>query len=248
MLNFFITIFNNPHVLLLAFLGGTIPAILWLVFWLREDRENPEPVPLLALTFVAGMLAVLIILPIEKYIAGLQYSAVILTFMWAASEEIIKYVAFFVIMGFNSHLDRPVRYPIYLITAALGFAALENTFYLVKPLLTSNMTLSLLTGNLRFLGSTLLHSASSGIIGISLGLAFFKSGKMHVVYGFLGLITAIALHGTFNFFIINKSGENFLQVFGFLWVVTIIIMLLFEKLRRMGAYVRTPQAQSQKLA
>jgi hypothetical protein len=30
------------------------------------------------------------------------------------------------------------------------------------------------------------------------------------------------------------SGENFLQVFGFLWVVAIINILIFEKLKRMG--------------
>jgi hypothetical protein len=32
------------------------------------------------------------------------------------------------------------------------------------------------------------------------------------------------------------SGENFLGVFGFLWVVAIINILIFEKLRRMGNY------------
>ncbi len=245
MLNYFVTLFHNPHVLFLAFLGGTIPAVLWLFFWLHEDRETPEPIGLLILTFLAGMISVILVLPIEKYISSLSYSTLILTFLYAASEEVLKYMAFYVIMGANSHLDRPVRYPIYLITAALGFAALENTFYLVKPLLTSNMTLSLLTGNLRFLGSTLLHSATSAIIGISLGLAFFKSKTARIFYGFLGLITAVALHGTFNFFIMNQSGVNFLQVFGLLWVVTIIIMLLFEKLRRMGMYVTsTPKAQN----
>ena len=158
--------------------------------------------------------------------------------MWAASEEILKYFAFGIIMSRSPYLSKPVDYPIYFMTAALGFAALENTFYLIHPLSTSNMTLSLLTGNLRFLGSTLLHSITTGIMGISIGLAFFKQNDARFWYGLFGLILAIALHGTFNFFIMAKGGENFLQVFGFLWVVTIIIMLLFEKLRRMGMYVR----------
>ena len=54
------------------------------------------------------------------------------------------------------------------------------------------------------------------------------------LYLFLGIILAITLHSTFNFFIIENSGNDFLKVFAFLWVVTIIIMLLFEKLRRMS--------------
>ena len=244
MLSYFETILGNPHILLLAFLGGTIPAVLWLLFWLREDREDPEPLRFLVLTFIAGMLAVILVLPIEKYISGLKFGNTALIFLWAASEEIIKYLAFAAIMGGNPNLDKPVEYPIYFITAALGFAALENTFYLIKPLTTSNMTLSLLTGNLRFLGSTLLHSATSAIMGMAIGFAFFKSSGSKTFSGIIGLITAIALHGTFNFFIMGNSGENFLQVFGFLWVITIIIMLLFEKLRRMGNYVHPFPAQS----
>ena len=244
MLNSFATIFQNPHALLIAFLGGTVPAVLWLFFWLREDKDNPEPMTLLTLTFISGMLAVILVLPLEKFVSGLPFSTMILTFLYAACEEALKFLAFVAIMANNPRLDRPVHYPIYLITAGLGFAALENTFYLLHPIITSNMTLSLLTGNLRFLGSTLLHSATSGIVGISIGLAFFKSPSSRTFYGLCGLITAIALHGTFNFFIMVNSGENFLQIFGFLWVVTIIIMLMFEKLRRMGSYVPDFQPQS----
>ncbi len=237
MLNFFSTTLQNPSVLFVAFLGGTIPAVLWLIFWLREDKEDPEPVKLVTVTFIAGMLAVILVLPIEKYISGLPYSIMIETFLWAASEEFLKYLAFAVIMSKSPYLDRPVHYPIYFMTAALGFAALENTLYLIHPLSNDNTTLSFLTGNLRFLGSTLLHAVSSGIVGIAIGLAYFKSEGTKFFYGFFGLLTAIALHGTFNFFIMQKGGENFLQVFGFLWVITIIIMLLFEKLRRMSVYV-----------
>ena len=244
MLSTFQTIFQDPHALLLAFLGGTIPAILWLMFWLREDRDNPEPLSLLTLTFVAGMLSVLLVLPLEKFVSTLPLSNIVLIFLYAVCEESLKFLAFVAIMTNNPRLNRPVHYPIYLITAGLGFAALENTFYLLHPIITSNMTLSLLTGNLRFLGSTLLHSATSGIVGISIGLAFFKSTGSRFFAGLCGLITAIALHGTFNFFIMGNNGENFLQIFGFLWVVTIIIMLLFEKLRRMGSYVQDSQLQS----
>ena len=190
------------------------------------------------------MLSVILVLPVEKYISTLPYQNTVLIFLYAASEEILKYLAFAAILSKNPNLNKPVSYPIYLITAALGFAALENTFYLIHPITANNATLSFLTGNLRFLGSTLLHSATSGILGISIGLAFFKDSFSRTLSGFIGLITAIALHGTFNFFIMGNNGENFLQVFGFLWVVTIIIMLLFEKLRRMGMYVQNFQTQS----
>jgi RsiW-degrading membrane proteinase PrsW (M82 family) len=95
-------------------------------------------------------------------------------------------------------------------------------------------TVGLLTGNLRFLGSTLLHAVSSGIIGIMAGLSFYLEGYKKTFYLIIGFILAIALHSVFNFFIIENNGSDFLTVFAFLWVATIINLLLFEKLRRMS--------------
>ncbi len=222
---------------LIATTVGVAPSILWLIFWFREDGEkNKEPIGLIALVFLAGALAVVCVLPIEKVIANMHLGTVQQITYWAASEELIKLLAFSLILHGNKYLDEPVEYPIYLMTVALGFAALENTLYLVHPLSVTNTTVSFLTGHLRFLGSTLLHSVTSGIIGISIGLAYFKDAGTRMFYGIIGICTAIALHSIFNFFIIKDGGKNFLQVFGFLWVVTIIIMLIFEKLRRMGSY------------
>lgn len=229
---------NDPKAIALAILFGMVPAIAWLLFWLRENSDgDKEPKGLIILTFIAGMLSVVCVLPVEKIISGITANNAQLITLWATSEEIFKYGAFAIIMSNNSYLDEPIKYPIYLMTAALGFAALENTMYLVHPLSVESGTVSFLTGHLRFLGSTLLHSVTSGIIGISIGLAFFKEAGTRTTYAFLGIISAIALHSVFNFFIIQNSGKNFLQIFGFLWVITIIIMLLFEKLRRMGQYV-----------
>lgn len=229
----------------LAFLGGLIPAVLWFFFWIRMDNRHKEPYGLLLMTFIAGMLSVIIVLPIEKFIASLPIGTGMHTILWASAEEILKYCAFAAIAYKSPYIDEPIDYCIYLITAALGFAALENTLFLIQPLTVSDTTVSFLTGNLRYMGATLLHAVSSGLIGIGLGLAYFKEKETRSLYGILGLGAAILLHSVFNFFIIEKSGENFFQVFGFLWVTTIIIMLLFEKLRRMGKYAMAAQQQEQ---
>jgi RsiW-degrading membrane proteinase PrsW (M82 family) len=42
----------------LAILGGIGPAMLWLWFWLKEDRLHPEPKALLTRVFLFGGLAV----------------------------------------------------------------------------------------------------------------------------------------------------------------------------------------------
>ena len=51
---------------LYALLGGILPALVWLAFWLREDYKHPEPRGLVFRTFIFGMIAVIIVLPFQK--------------------------------------------------------------------------------------------------------------------------------------------------------------------------------------
>lgn len=225
---------HDPKILGLAFLGGIIPSLLWLWFWLKQEERKPEPKSILTLVFILGMVAVILVLPIQKYIQANVAGHESQLMLWAAAEEVLKYIAVMVIVYKTRFVDEPLDWPIYCITAALGFAALENTFFLIKPLSLGETTVSLLTGQLRFLGSTLLHTISSAIVGISMGMSFFMDRFNKKLYVLFGLVFAIALHSVFNFFIMNNNGSDFLKVFAFLWVTTIIIMLLFEKIRRMS--------------
>ncbi len=225
---------QDPITLGLALLGGFLPAYLWLRFWLKEDRERPEPRGLLFLTFAAGMLAVILVLPLQKLLAHLPFDEQTLIVLWAAAEEILKFIAVMLIVFPSAYLDEPVDYPIYFIVAGLGFAALENALFLIHPVGIQDATVSLLTGSLRFLGSTLLHAVASGFIGLLMGLAFFHGKTIRTGSFIVGLGLAITLHSGFNYFIMKEGGENFLQVFALLWVVTIISMLVFEKLRRLS--------------
>ena len=224
---------TDPKILALAFVGGLIPSLLWLWFWLKEE-ENPEPKRLLTAVFLLGMLAVVVVLPIEKFVQVHLSSQNAQTILWASAEEILKYLAVLVILYGTNDATKPIDWPIYLITAALGFAALENALFLVKPFSVNQATVGLLTGGLRFLGSTLLHTISSGTIGIAIGISFYMQAHAKKMFLLLGFIVAIALHSAFNFFIIRNNGNDFLKVFAFLWVVTIIVILLFEKIRRMS--------------
>lgn len=225
---------NDPKTLGLALLGGLIPSLVWLWFWLKEDNKKSEPKGLLTIIFILGMLSVVCVLPVQKFIQSVisinQWEII----LWACSEEVVKYLAVFVIVYKSQYIDEPLDWPIYMITAALGFAALENTLFLLKPLSLGDTVVGLLTGQLRFLGSTLLHAVASASIGIALGLAFYVEKKYKKYYLILGIIFATTLHSVFNFFIINDYGNNFLKVLSFLWVITIIVILLFEKLRRMS--------------
>lgn len=225
---------GDPKMIGIAILAGLIPSLFWLWFWLKEDKEDPEPTGLLIFCFIIGMVLVIFTIPIQKFIQNIFHGNQTQIILWASVEELLKYLAAILLLSKIKYLDKPVDWPIFLITIALGFAAFENILFLVKPLSLGQATVGLMTGQLRFLGSTLLHTVASGIIGIALGLSFYISGFRKKLYVFLGIIIAIALHSGFNFFIMNNNGSDFLKVFAFLWVATIINLLLFEKLRRMS--------------
>ncbi|MDP9248978.1 MAG: PrsW family intramembrane metalloprotease [bacterium] len=214
--------------------GGLLPSLLWLWFWLKEDEDHPEPKAMLALVFILGIAVVILVLPIQQFIANMVQDAESRLVLWAAAEEALKYLAVLAIISSSRAAKDPIDWPIYLITAALGFATLENALFLVKPFALSETTVGLLTGHLRYLGATLLHTVASGIIGISMGISFHLPRFKRAGFVFVGFLAAVALHSAFNFFIIRNGGADFLKVFSFLWVTTVILLLLFEKVRRMS--------------
>ncbi len=226
----------SPQTILIAVLGGVLPTLLWLRFWLQQDDHHIRR-GLILICFVMGMITVPLVLPIERYIDSHVHGDHMTTItLWAAAEETIKYLAIALLISRRLHVRDTVDYAMYIITVALGFAAMENTFYLLHPEAAQDTIANLLTGNLRFLGATLLHSVTSAVVGIALGFWYYRGYNRlwKQIYVAFGLSMAIILHALFNFFIMDTSGRNFLPTFGFLWVATIIIILLFEKLRRMN--------------
>lgn len=214
----------------IAAVSGLVPALFWLWFWLREDKLRPEPLLLIAITFIAGMAVVPLALPLQKMAIEL-YVGNNLVLAWVIIEEVLKYALAVLIILWNRAVDEPIDMIIYMIVIALGFAALENTLFLLSPLMSGDYLNSTLTGSFRFLGATLLHVLASGTVGVFLAFAFYKSKLVQIAFGMIGLFLAIVLHALFNFFIIGASGETILGVFLFVWIGIIVLFLLFEKVK-----------------
>lgn len=217
---------------LFAFFIGLVPALVWLTFWLFEDSKRPEPKWLLFLAFVTGMLTVMVVLPFQQLAASYIPMGFLLLLLWAGIEEIAKTaLAWFFILR-KKEVDEPIDIPIYLITVALGFAALENTFFLFTPLMDGQLFQSIVTSNMRFIGASLVHVLASAVIGASLAFAYYRSRSEKIWYGGIGVILAILLHAIFNFLIIATSSDDVLTVFLGVWVGIIFLLLGFERLKK----------------
>ncbi len=217
--------------LFIAFLGGMIPAFVWLFFWLLEDRCEPEPKRYIFLCFLAGMLGVVVVLPLEQ-LADNYVTGTMLLLVWGALEELVKFGAAYAVALRTAFFDEPLDAVIYLVTAALGFSALENTLFILGPLHEGDALRSILTADLRFMGATLLHSLASATIGIALALSFYKPASVRRMVAFLGVVLAIALHTLFNFFILNKGSDATFWIFLCIWVGIVALLLLVERVKQ----------------
>ena len=222
--------FPSFNTALISILGGVIPALFWLWFWLKEDRVHPEPKKKITLIFILGAISVFLVIPIERFIFDFFGSISSFTIIfWAATEEIFKLLSALFALRSKAN-DEPIDPVIYMITAALGFSAVENSLFL-SNLVSSNLFVeSIMNGNSRFIGATILHIASSSSIGVMMGLSFYKNPKIKKVFLFTGLLVSIILHTIFNLLIINIKTPVFI-VFSAFWVLIIILVVLIEKIK-----------------
>jgi len=229
-----------------AFFGGVFPTFIWLYFWLQEDKKHPEPRSAIISTFAYGMLMVPIAAigqfiwnhffinhaDIEFLFRSHYVIAIVTLVVWAAIEEVVKYVAAFEGGLRKKTNDEPLDPIVYMITAALGFAALENVFYLFNLIYQGeSFTTVFITGNIRFIGATMLHVSSSALIGVYMAYGYYKNAYIQSRYLVTGIFLSIVLHTIFNSFII-RSNKFTLLGFTFVWLVALYIILMFERIKR----------------
>lgn len=241
-----------------AFLGGILPSIVWLLFWMREDKKNPEPFGSLALAFMGGVAAVFISLFLEKLFFNIDPVTLftgdffhpilewfrsiavqknialnrflLVIFFAPIIEEVSKFVMAYFFALRSKDNDEPLDPIIYMITTALGFAAMENMLFLIDPISKNDIISSILTGNMRFVGAMLLHTVSSATIGVFISFNFFKKKIREDLLIFVGILVAILIHSIFNYFMIGNP--NYFIILEVIWIVVIMILLAFEKIKR----------------
>jgi protease PrsW len=214
-----------------AFLGGLLPSFIWLYFLLKEDARCPEPKHVVALAFVAGMSAVPLALPFEQFAKSALVGGTPMFVAWALVEEVLKYAAAGVFILWRRQVDEAPDYVMYMVTVALGFAAAENMLFLVDPLSTGQFVAGAITGNLRFLGSTLLHVIASALIGLTFAFSAKLNPPSRTAAAALGLILAITLHTAFNTLIIREGTSSALSAFFLVWTGAVIVLAAFEVLK-----------------
>ncbi|MEX2053951.1 MAG: PrsW family glutamic-type intramembrane protease [Candidatus Colwellbacteria bacterium] len=183
----------------LSIIFGLIAPLFWLGFFLFEDRENPEPRFMILVIFLGGVLSAFLALSPEIYLSanfpqtGFPYESKLLI-PFAFIEELSKFIVVYLIIKYSKYFDEKVDAMIYMITAALGFAAIENIFSLFNILEFHEV---IQTTVVRGIGATLLHAIASGLFAFQ-----WMRGRP-----LLGLFHATTLHFLFNYLILRIEGD-----------------------------------------
>lgn len=154
----------------------------------------------------------------------------------AAVEEFFKYLVVRLAMKHNPVFDEPADAMIYMIAAALGFAAMENIIVMhsFAPAILFDWTQPLAILALRFIGATFLHTLASAIIGFYYALSLCKIGQRETNPHLLilkGFLIAIFLHGLFNYFIIISKETSAIYFSIPLMIIAVFVLKDFKILQ-----------------
>lgn len=235
--------------------AGFVPSIIWLLIYLLNDC-HPEPKHRIIKTFLMSLLLALAAAILEELFVkcvryfdpAYLYENSKAFYAWAAFiEEIVKFLAVFLIAVYSVDFDEPIDAMIYMITAGLGFAALENILFLFDAFRTSHDAGNAIAISFqavskvwlyRFLGATLLHTLASAVLGYFLAVAwFYRHHSKKIIIA--GIIMATLLHFFFNLaFIIfdpTKSQDNFMPAFfissTIIVCMIVLVAILFYKIK-----------------
>lgn len=188
--------------------AALFPALLWLGIFLAKDTQNPEPKNMIVRAFFFGALSALPIALLVVFFPesvsqffGL-FGLLTALLLRALIEEYLKHFAA-VRLGksLNIAFDQIVDGIVYSVSAALGFAFLENAFYFFT--LGENIGFFTPTFASAFAGrailTTLGHALFSGIFGLFWGHAFLSQSiaprhSYSVLSFFRGFFRTISFH------------------------------------------------------
>jgi protease PrsW len=193
------------------------PALFWFWFFARRDI-HPEPTWLLLRTFAWGMAMVIPAALLEVGISS-AFGATVMFLCVGIIEEGCKLLAALSVAK-RHEFDEPIDGLIYATAAALGFATLENAFYLLEH----GASLILIRGPISTLGHILFASAW----GYAMSLRRFSTGRFLLRRGWL---LAALMHTVFNFLLLGAGGNTGLE-----WLLLPFIGLMIVMWRLTGSY------------
>ena len=202
-------------------------ALLWLKWFRKKDKYEKEPERLVSLAFFAGVLATVPSVLLESFLrlhkqdVTVPLQNIFLSFLWVGMvEEFFKYLAVRLTVYRSKEFNEVMDGMVYMVSAALGFAATENVGYMLG--------FGYAVGFPRAILAYLAHISFSAILGFYMGKSKIE-GQKNLIWA--GFALAVSLHCLYNSFLVTgtvRSSGSFLllglMVWGFGLVLTLVLV------------------------
>jgi RsiW-degrading membrane proteinase PrsW (M82 family) len=208
---------------------AVIPGIAIGLFIYIKDKNEPEPIKLLLLSFVYGALSfginLAIGIPLSSFFAihekNLTEQAFHAFAIVAFVEELSKFIFIRGILYKNKNFNEPLDGIVYAVMVGMGFATTENILYVWNG--------DGGTALIRMFSSIPAHAMFAVLMGYLLGKAKFKR-KKEVYYSVMALAVATLFHGVYDYFL-------FISFVPGIWIGSIVSLIAAFALSRKAILV-----------
>jgi RsiW-degrading membrane proteinase PrsW (M82 family) len=174
------------------------PGVCIVLYIYLKDMHEREPVSLLIKSFLFGILAIIVTLvvsiPIDLLIPiedeDLSEQAVHAFLLVALVEESSKFLFVRGVLYNNDHFNEPFDGIVYSVMVGMGFATLENIFYVIEG--------GVGIGLMRMFTAVPAHATFAVMMGFFVGRAKFDHKRIY--FSLYGLLTATFFHGAYDYF------------------------------------------------
>lgn len=194
------------------------PGLVIILYFYLKDIHEPEPIGQLAISFVYGILAMLLSTGIAYIISeyvhfdkeSLTDMALRAFFLVALVEEGSKFLFIRGILYRNNNFNEPFDGIIYSVMVGMGFALLENIFYVLNG--------DGGTALVRMFTAVPAHALFAVLMGFFLGEAKLEH-KHTFLYGLAAIGFAFLAHGIYDYLL-------FISFVPGLWMGAIIALIV----------------------
>ena len=205
-----------------------VPSLLIILFFMKSDLF-PEPNNQIFKIFFYGIVlcipAFIINTALGTFFSNVGFDGTLLPTLLSAApvEEILKFIVLYYLVYKMKDFNEPIDGIVYGVTVSLGFATLENIYYvyvLSDYYNVSSQSLAIL----RSFSTIPAH----GIFGATMGYFFMKYSFIKKQNNLtLCIIVPILLHASYNFFV----STNFLLALLVIFISWLILLNAFLKLK-----------------
>jgi len=215
----------------------SLAPVLIIAFYIYfRDKYEKEPIGLLLLSLIFGGIIVIPVVLVEHQLSGFNtfnnkviYAAYNAFVVAGFTEELFKWLAIMILIWRNKNFDQYFDGIVYAVFVSLGFAAVENIFYVFDS--------GFSTGIMRAFTAVPLHAMTGIYMGFYFAMAKFDD-KLKSLFLFQALVIPLIFHGLYDFFLMTHQ-----IVFLLLWLPFFIWLIIrsFKKLKKMSDFTAQQQ-------